>query len=668
MSQASPEMTAHDLIANTIRGLAMDAVQAAESGHPGMPMGMADVATVLWRKFLKFNPDDPQWSDRDRFVLSAGHGSMLLYSLLHLTGYALSMEEIKNFRQWGSITPGHPESHLTPGVETTTGPLGQGITNAVGMALAERWLAHHFNRPGYDIVDHYTYVIASDGDLMEGVSHEAFALAGHLGLNKLIVFYDDNHITIDGDTALAYSDDVAQRFQAYGWQTQRIDGHDPEAAEAAIRAAQAETEVPSLIICRTHIGYGSPNKQDTASAHGEPLGEEELRRTKKSLGWPTEPDFYVPTEVRQMMEEAGARGEERQQAWRDCFAQYRESYPELAVQFERFISGKLPEGWDADLPVFEAGQKMATRAASGAILDRLSRNIPELIGGSADLTGSNKTLPEGVDHLTSEDFSGRYIHFGVREHGMGGILTGIAQHGGLRPYGGTFLVFSDYMRPTLRLAAMMELPIVYVYTHDSIGLGEDGPTHQPIEHLMSLRAIPNLTVFRPADSNETRIGWQMALDNEHGPAALVLTRQKLPTLDRQRYAAAEDAQRGAYVISDADEIAVILLATGSEVHIALEAQTLLAERGVGARVVSMPSWELFEAQPAAYRAEVLPPEIKARVSMEAGARLGWERYVGPNGTIMGLDRFGASAPYQAIYEHLGLTAEKMAAAALALLA
>jgi transketolase len=661
------EMSLHDRVANTIRGLAMDAVQKANSGHPGMPMGMADVATVLWRKFYKFNPADPNWPDRDRFVLSAGHGSMLLYSLLYLTGFDVSLDDIRQFRQWDSITPGHPESHLTPGVETTTGPLGQGLTNAVGMALAERWLSNNFNRPGYDVVDHYTYVITSDGDLMEGVSHEAFALAGHLGLNKLIVLYDDNRITIDGETALAYSDDVAGRFQAYGWHTQRIDGHDPEAIEKAIRIARDETEAPSIIICRAHIGYGSPNKQDTAAAHGSPLGDEEIRRTKENLGWPVEPLFFVPDGVFGEMRQVGQAGAERQAEWENGLARYQEAYPDLGALFRRVLSGELPEGWAADMPVFDPDSAIATRAASGKVLDKLFLAIPELVGGSADLTGSNNTKPQGAEHLTRDDFSGRYIHFGVREHGMSGILSGMALHGGVRPYGGTFLVFSDYLRPTMRLAAMMELPVIYVFTHDSIGLGEDGPTHQPVEQLMSLRLIPNLSVFRPAEAGETAVGWQVALQNRQGPTALILTRQKLPVLDRTRYAPADEASRGAYVLSDAADPAAILIGTGSEVHIALQAQALLAERGVAARVVSMPSWDLFDRQPEPYRRGVLPPEIRVRVSIEAGVRTGWEHYLGERGMAMGLDRFGASAPYQEIYRGLGLTAEAMAENVLALL-
>jgi transketolase len=658
-------MSIHTLTAHTIRGLAMDAVQKASNGHPGMPMGMADIAVVLWSKFLKFNPADPHWPDRDRFVVSNGHGSMLLYSLLYLTGYDLPLEQIQQLRQWGSLTPGHPESHLTPGVETTTGPLGQGISNAVGMAMAERWLAAHFNRPGYEIVDHYTYVAAGDGDMMEGISHEACALAGHLGLAKLIVFYDDNHITIDGRTSLAMSDDVVKRFEAYGWHTQRADGHDPVAIETAILQAQADTARPSFIACRTHIGYGSPNKQDTAGAHGEALGEEEIRLTKQNLGWPVEPPFFVPERALEHMRAAGRAGAERQAEWRALFERYRQVYPELAQTFNRFLAGELPEGWESALPAFDSGGKgLATRAASGKVLDALAPHIPNLLGGSADLTGSNNTRPKEADHVRRDQFTGRYIHYGVREHGMGGIMNGLALHGGLRPYGGTFLVFSDYMRPTIRLAAMMHLPIIYVFTHDSIGLGEDGPTHQPIEQLMSLRAIPGLTVFRPADANETAVGWQVALGRKDGPTALVLTRQGLPVLDRGGYAPADGAALGAYVLSDAADPAVILIATGSEVHIALEAQQLLAERAIPARVVSMPSWELFAEQSTAYQQSVLPSLPAARVTIEAGATLGWERYAGPGGKIVGLEHFGASAPYQELYRHFGLTAEAVVAAAL----
>jgi transketolase len=642
----------------------MDAVQAAESGHPGTPMALADVAVVLWKKFLRHNPGDPNWPNRDRFILSAGHASMLVYSLLHLSGYELPLDEIKNFRQWESHTPGHPENFKTIGVETTTGPLGQGLGNAVGMAIAERWMAAQYNRPGYDVIDHYTYVIASDGDLMEGISHESASLAGHLGLGKLIVFFDDNKITIDGSTELSWSDDVVKRFQAYQWHTQSIDGHDPEAIEEAIRAAQAETGRPSLIAVRTHIGYGSPNKQDTASAHGEPLGEEEIRLTKENLGWPVDEKFFVPQQAQDYLRPQQA--ETWQEEWQACLDSYREAHPELAQQLEAAWLDELPEGWDQDLPEFETGKKLATRAASGKVLGALIPRIPWLLGGSADLTGSNKTKVSGMEHLSAESFEGRYIHYGIREHGMGAAMNGMALHGGVRPYGGTFLIFSDYMRPTIRLAAMMRIPVIYVFTHDSIGLGEDGPTHQPIEQLAGLRAIPNLTIFRPADARETAVGWQVALQRRDSPTALVLTRQGLPTLDREQYGAVQGAARGAYVLSDVDDPQVILIGSGSEVHQALEAQALLAEKGVAARVVSMPSWELFEEQPKEYRDSVLPPQVTARVAVEAAATLGWDRHVGQRGIVIGLDRFGASAPYQEIYEHLGITGEAVAAAALQL--
>jgi transketolase len=659
------QLRLYQLVAHTIRGLAMDAVQKAESGHPGMPMGMADAAVVLWTQFLKHNPADSDWPDRDRFVLSAGHGSMLLYSLLYLTGYPhMSLAELKNFRQWESSTPGHPESHLTPGAETTTGPLGQGIGNAVGMALAERWLAAHFNRPDFPIVDHTTYVIASDGDLMEGVSHEVCSLAGHLGLAKLIVLYDDNGITIDGPTSLAFSEDVAGRFAAYGWQTQAIDGHNPLAVETALHEARAERERPSLILCRTHIGFGSPNRQGTAKAHGEPLGEEEVRLTKQNLGWPPGEQFTVPAEALDTMRQAANSGAGRQAEWQELFDRYEEAYPELAALFLKAANHELPDGWDSDLPVFDTAKPMATRNASGAVLEKLMPNVPTLLGGSGDLTPSNKTQPKGKEHLTRDDFSGRYIHFGVREHGMGAIMNGMARHGGTRPYGGTFLIFSDYMRPTIRLAAMMEAPVIYVFTHDSIGLGEDGPTHQPIEQLAGLRAIPNLVVFRPADANETSIGWQVALENRYAPTALALTRQNVPVLDAEKV---KNARRGAYVLSDAAGAQVVLIGTGSEVHIALEAQTLLAQDGIAARVVSMPSWELFEAQPPDYQESVLPAELKARVVIEAGSPFGWERFAGRDGAVIGLNRYGASAPYQVIYEKLGLTAAAVAEAARALI-
>ena len=648
----------HRLAADTLRVLAMDAVQRAKSGHPGMPMGMADAAAVLWAQFLKFDPADPGWPDRDRFVLSAGHGSMLLYGLLHLAGYDLPLGELQAFRQWGSRTPGHPEHGLTPGVETTTGPLGQGMSNAVGMALAERWLAAHFNRPGFPVVDHHTYVIASDGDMMEGISHEACALAGHLGLGKLIVLWDDNHISIDGPTSLAFSEDVVARFAAYGWQACRADGHDPEAVAAALRAARAEGTRPSLIACRTHIGYPSPNRQDSEKAHGEPLGVEEVRLTKERLGWPSD-DFHVPEEARELLREAGASGAASRAGWGSLLARYAKAHPELASAFAAALTGELPQGWDRDLPSFSSEKPLATRAASGAVLEALSARIPTLIGGSADLTPSNLTLPKGETSVTRDDFAGRYIRFGVREHGMGAILSGIALHGGLRPYGGTFLIFSDYMRPSIRLAALMEQPVVYVFTHDSIGLGEDGPTHQPIEHLAALRAIPNLHVFRPADAAETVVAWRVALERRRGPTALVLSRQALPVLDRARYAPAEGARRGAYVLADVEDPHVLLIASGSEVAIALEAQERLRAEGIRARVVSMPCSELFEAQTAAYREAVLPSRIRGRVAVEAGATLGLKAYVGLDGAVVGLDRFGASAPHTALYRELGITPEAL---------
>ncbi len=653
----------HRLAANTIRGLTMDAVQKANIGHPGMPMGMADVAVVLWTQFLKHNPQDPKWFDRDRFVLSAGHGSMLLYSLLHLSGYDLPMAELMQFRQWGSATPGHPEYGHTPGVETTTGPLGQGITNAIGMALAEKWLAARFNQPGFDLVDHYTYVIASDGDLMEGISAEASSLAGHLGLSKLIVLYDDNGITIDGRTNLTFSEDVLARYAAYGWHTTLIDGHDPLAVIAAIQEAQA-TDQPAIIACRTHIGYGSPNRQDTAKAHGEPLGEEEIRLTKEALGWPLEPLFYVPDEVPAFLAGNGIA----QVAWEELWGRYQKAHPELAATFQQAINGDLPTNWGEIMPTFEVGKALATRASSGMVLNAIAPHVPYLLGGSADLTGSNNTALKGETPLSRDDFSGRYIHYGIREHGMGGMMNGMALHGGVRPYGGTFLVFSDYMRGSVRLAALMGLPVIYVFTHDSIGLGEDGPTHQPIEQLMSLRAIPGLTVIRPCDAVEAAEAWQIALENKSGPTALILTRQPVPTLNHVQSQITGSVAQGAYVIKrPTRQPQVLLLATGSEVAIALEAEKLLAEQRVSAQVVSMPSWELFAAQPDVYRNTVLPPHIKARVSIEAGVTLGWERHIGDNGKAIGLNRFGASAPYKTIYEKLGLTAEAASHAALSLI-
>ncbi len=651
------------LSATTLRTLAMDAVEQANSGHPGLPMGAADMAYVLWTRFLKHNPADPAWPDRDRFVLSAGHGCMLLYGLLHLSGYDLPLDEIKRFRQWGSRAPGHSEYGLTPGVETTTGPLGQGFANGVGMALAEAHLAARFNRPGHRVVDHYTYVIVSDGDLMEGISHEAASLAGHLGLGKLVSLYDSNGISIDGPTSLAFTEDVAARFAAYQWHVQVIDGHDMPAVEAALHAARAETRRPSLIVARTHIGYGSPSRQDTAKAHGEPLGEEEVRRTKERYGWPPDSRFHVPDEVYARFREAAAEGAARDSEWRTSLGRYQAEHPELASQLQAAQAGQLLEGWDADMPSFPVDKPLATRAASGRVIDSLAPRVPTLIGGSGDLTPSNNTLPKGERALERRDLSGRYIHFGVREHAMGGVLNGLALHGGLFPYGGTFLIFSDYMRPSIRLAALMRVPVVFVFTHDSIGLGEDGPTHQPVEHLASLRAMPNLVCIRPADATETVEAWRVALSRRDGPTALLLTRQAVPVLDRSVLAPAAGLRRGGYVLSDAPAPAVILIGTGSEVQLALAAQKILAARGVAARVVSLPSTDLFDRQPPEYRDSVLPASVRARVAVEAGATFGWDRYVGSHGAVIGLDRFGASAPYKAIFENLGITAEAVAAAA-----
>jgi transketolase len=650
---------------NTIRFLAADAVEAAQSGHPGTPMGLAPVAYVLWTRHLNHSPEFPGWPDRDRFVLSAGHASMLLYSLLYLSGYDLSLDEIKNFRQWGSKTPGHPEVGLTPGVETTTGPLGQGFANGVGMALAERMLANEFNTDDHTIVDHYIYSICSDGDLMEGISHEAASMAGHLGLGKLVYLYDDNDITIDGSTDLSFTEDVPARFRAYDWHVQRVeDANDLDAVDAALTAAKAETNRPSLIIVKSHIGYGSPNKQDSAASHGAPLGTEELRLSKENLGWPADESFHVPDAVREHMRQAVVDGAEKKQEWDERMAAYTEAHPEKAAQYRRWHELTPKEGWDEGLPTFEAGEELATRKASGLTLNELAPEVEYLIGGSADLTGSNKTdVPSRAD-FQADVPEGRYLRFGVREHAMAGAMNGMALHGGFQPYCGTFLIFSDYLRPSLRLSALMEQPVVYVFTHDSIGIGEDGPTHQPVEHLMSLRAIPNLTLLRPADANEAVEAWKVAIRNTNGPTALALTRQTLPVLDRSVFAPAEGVQRGAYVIRPAhDTPDVLLIATGSEVTCALEAAETLAEEGIQAQVVSMPSWELFAEQSASYRRSVLPPDVTARVSIEAGVTSGWERFVGLDGVRIGVDRFGASAPGEVMMEKYGFTPERVAEAA-----
>lgn len=659
------------LCINTIRMLVVDAVQKANSGHPGAPMGLAPLAYLLWTRFLKHNPLNPRWPDRDRFVLSAGHASMLLYSLLHLTGYDLPLEELKRFRQWESKTPGHPEYGHTPGVETTTGPLGQGFANAVGMAMAERLLAQRFNRPCYTIMDHYTCLIAGDGDMMEGICAEAASFAGHLKLGRMICFYDDNHITIEGSIDLAFSEDVKKRFEAYGWHIVKVhqDENNLEALSAAIRSAQAETDRPSLIIVRTHIGYGSPNRQDTAKAHGEPLGEEEVKLTKQNLGWPVEPAFHIPDGVRAHFRSAVEMGQRWEAEWQSRFRAYAMAYPDLAEEWGRVISGKLPMGWDAELKDYKPKGLLATRQASGEALNRIAPHLSTLIGGSADLAPSTNTYLKGLGEVQADDFSGRNIHFGVREHAMGGILNGMALHGGVIPFGGTFLIFSDYMKPAIRLAALMKLPVIYVFTHDSIGLGEDGPTHQPIEQLACLRAISNLTVIRPADAAETVVAWRVAIWHKEGPVALILSRQKLPVLDRDRYASADLLEKGAYTLMETPgkKPELILIATGSEVHLALEAGQKLEAQGIAVRVVSMPSWELFEKQPIEYRASVIPPEIRARMAIEAASTFGWHRYVGAEGEVVGWDGFGASAPGEIVMQKFGFTVENIVARSLALL-
>ncbi|MCZ7661709.1 MAG: transketolase [Thermoleophilia bacterium] len=654
------------LAVNTIRVLAIEAVEKAKSGHPGMPLGAAPMAHVVWSRHLRCDPAHTEWPDRDRFVLSAGHGSMLLYALLHLTGYPLPMEELKNFRQWGSLTPGHPESTLTSGVEVTTGPLGQGFGNGVGMAIAQAFLAAAFNRPGHDVIDHWIYGLVSDGDLMEGVASEAASLAGHLGLGRLIYLYDSNRISIEGSTELAFTEDVAARFGAYGWHVLSLeDGNDLDTIDRAIVQAKDVVDKPSLIVVRTHIGYGSPNKQDSAEAHGSPLGEEEVELTKRALDWSEPHPFYVPDEVRGLYGRVAARGAKARTAWLTRLQAYQRAQPDLAAALSRALAGDLPEGWRDRVPIFRPDAKgMATRAASGKVLNALAPVLPTLIGGSADLAPSNNTTltdcgEQECGSFQKGGYGGRNLHFGVREHAMGAVLNGMALHGGVIPYGGTFLVFSDYMRPSIRLAALSRAHVVYVFTHDSVGLGEDGPTHQPIEHLASLRAMPNLTVVRPADANETAAAWALALEHRQGPVALVLTRQNLPTLDRSLLAPAEGLFRGAYVLAEApggpERLDVLLLATGSEVQVALQARETLTDEGVGARVVSMPSWEVFAEQDQDYRDAVLPPAVRARVSVEAGATFGWERWVGDEGAMVGIDRFGASAPGARALAELGIT-------------
>jgi transketolase len=679
------ELELDRLCIDTLRFLSVDMVQKANSGHPGLPLGAAPMAYALWSRFLKHNPAHPSWWDRDRFVLSAGHGSALLYSLLHLTGYDLSLEQLKQFRQWGSLTPGHPESHLTPGVEASTGPLGQGVGNAVGMAIAEAHLAARFNRPGYQVFDHFTYVLAGDGDMMEGVSGEASSLAGHLGLGKLIVLYDNNHVTLSATTSVAFSEDVAARYRAYGWHVQEVgDGNDVAAIQRAIQAAKDAGDRPSLIVVQTVLGYGAPDKQGTFEAHGSPLGPEEVVKTKRNLGWPLEPAFLIPREAVAHFRSAVERGQQLEAAWRAQFEAYRRDFPELARELERRFANQLPNGWSDRLPVFAADAKgMATRKASESVLQELAHALPELVGGSADLDPSTFTwLKAGGDFeaastpLTGAQgllggggaaYAGRNIHFGVREHAMGAAVNGLAYHGGFVPYGATFLVFSDYMRPAIRLAALAQLRSIFVFTHDSIGVGEDGPTHQPVEHLAALRAIPNLLVIRPCDANETRWAWQLAIEQRERPSALIFTRQNVATLDRSVFASAELLLRGAYVLNPAaDEPDLILMASGSEVALIVAAEASLRSAGLRVRLVSMPCFRLFEQQPAAYRDSVLPSSVRARLAVEAGSPQGWERWTGLQGEILAIDRFGASAPGATLFKEFGFTAEHVVERARAL--
>ena len=654
-----------ELCVQTIRFLSVEGVQKAKSGHPGMPMGMAPAAYVLWTKYMKYNPANPRWHNRDRFVLSAGHGSILLYSLLYLTGYDLSLDELKNFRQWGSKTPGHPEYDPDCGVEVTTGPLGQGISNAVGMAIAEKYLAGYFNRDGFPIIDYKVYVIASDGDLEEGVASEASSLAGHLGLDNLIVVYDDNHISIDGDTDLAFTEDRAKRYEAYGWNVQEVggDGNDIAAFEKALANAGKEKQRPTLIKLRTHIAFGSPNKQDTAESHGAPLGDDEIRLIKEKFGWDPEKTFVVPDEVLAHMQQAVERGKETEKAWSKMFEDYARAYPELGQQFRDAAAGKLGVNIDDMLPAFEAGSSVATRKASGKVLDAVMPKLPLVLGGSADLTPSNNTKFAGAKDFQKEARDGRYIHYGVREHAMGAIMNGISVSGLVRAYGGTFLVFSDYMRGAVRVAAMSRYTTIFVFTHDSVGIGEDGPTHQPVEQIAALRAMPNLMVIRPADANETAQAWKFALEHTDGPVALLFTRQGLAVIDQKKYGSAANLSKGAYVLLGADKPDVLLLATGSEVSIVTDAAEKLAAERISAQVVSMPCWELFEKQSKEYRDLVLPPSVKARVGIEAGVELGWNKWLGDKGIFIGMSSFGASAPGKVCFEKFGITVEKTIEAA-----
>ena len=674
------------LCVNAIRMLSVDAVEKAKSGHPGAPMGLAPTAYLLWTRFMKYNPRNPSWPDRDRFVLSAGHGSMLLYSMLYLTGYDVPLDQIKQFRQWGSLTPGHPERELTPGVETTTGPLGQGFGNGVGMAIAEAYLAARYNRLGFEVVSHFTYGIVSDGDLMEGVASEAASLAGHLKLGKLIYLYDNNHISLAASTDLTFTEDCAKRFEAYGWHTQAVeDGNDLEALDRALRAARTETARPSLILVRTHIGFGSPGKQDTFEAHGAPLGEEEVKLTKQKLGWPAEPPFFIPDEALAHFRESVTKGQRAEAEWKERFSAYVRKFPAVAGELEQALRGELPAGWEESIPDFPADAKgLATRVASGKVLNAIAPKLPTLIGGSADLNPSTHTVLQKLGDFESPErtfadsqgsagggfsYAGRNLHFGVREHGMGAACNGMAAHGGIIPFESTFLIFSDYMRPSIRLAALMELGVIYVFTHDSVGLGEDGPTHQPIEQLAALRAIPRLVVIRPGDANETAVAWRVAIETRDRPVALALTRQNVPTLDRTQFAAADGLRRGAYVLADPPDGRpdLVLIGTGSEVSLAVAAREKLSERKIQARVVSMPSWELFDLQPREYRDSVLPASIKRRVAVEAALPQGWHRYVGDGGDVIGIERFGASAPGNVVMEKLGFTVNHVVERALALL-
>lgn len=651
-------MNSCKIIANTIRGLSVDGVAAANSGHPGMPLGMADVCAVLWSEHMNFNPKNPKWLNRDRFILSAGHGSMLIYSLLHLYGYDLSMDDLKAFRQWGSKTPGHPENFVTAGVETTTGPLGQGVANAVGFALAEASLAARYNREGSEIIDHYTYVVAGDGCLQEGISHEACSFAGHNKLGKLIMLYDSNNITIDGPTHISFTEDTGKRFEAYGWQVLEIDGHDYDQINAAIAEAKKEKSKPSIIICKTIIGFGSPNRAGTSKAHGEPFPAEEIELMKEKLGLPKDKSFFIPNEISDLRAKTQEKGESLENQWNELWENYKNKNQEAAKELENSIKGEISKE-ALDIPLFGSEKAIATRSASGTVLNHIAKYIPQLMGGSADLTPSNNTLPAGEESFSPENPKGRYIRYGVREHGMAAIMNGMALHGGVLPYSGTFFVFSDYMRPAMRMSALMEQQVVYVLTHDSIGLGEDGPTHQPEAHLWAYRTIPNMTVIRPMDANETAEAWKSALKNKKGPTCLVLTRQGLPVYDRAGlgWAKSEEAQKGGYVLCEDKDFEAIIIATGSEVELAVEAKTKLNEQGVKVRIVSMPSTNIFDEQSQEYKESVLPKNILKRVAVEAGVTLGWYKYVGLEGRVIGLDRFGASAPYKTLYKEFGITTD-----------